>query len=307
MPATLQRNREPIVSAGAQRRRTRRAGIRSWATFLAFMAPSLLVLLLTRIAPMIAALASSLGSPGIYGKVLSSPTFLDSLRTTLLFNLVINPVQIALSLVLAVVMAQRIPVAGLWRTLVLAPIAAPQVVSAIVWGVWLRPSGGLVNALLAMLGLGPQPFLTSQYQAIWCIGLIATWIGVGYWMVFLIAGIREVPGELLEAAAIDGASWLRQQFSVVIPLIRRQLAFVLVADTVANFLLFVPVQVLTGGGPALSTNMVMYEIYNEAYVYANSRYAATETVVLVLIMTAIVSLQFILLRGRGGRSGGRNS
>jgi multiple sugar transport system permease protein len=296
---SLPKNRESVVPAG-QRRRARRAGIRRWATFLAFMAPSLVVLALTRLAPMVDALATSLGSAHVYGEVLSSSTFLGSLRTTLLFNIVINPVQIALSLILALILAQRIPAAGLWRTAVLAPIAAPQVVSAIVWGVWLRPSGGLVNALLGMVGIGPQPFLTSQYQAIWCIGLIASWIGVGYWMIFLVAGIREVPDELLEAAAIDGAPWWRQQMSVVIPLIRRQLAFVLVADTVANFLLFVPVQVLTGGGPALSTNTVMYQIYNEAYTYANTRFAATETIVLLVIMSAVVSLQFALLSGRRG-------
>lgn len=296
--ATLQKSPGTVVPAGQQRGRARRAGLRRWGTFLGFMAPSLVVLLLTRLAPLVSALATSLSDLRVYGEVLSSPAFLGSLRTTLLFNVILNPVQIMLSLILAVILAQRIPAAGLWRTAVLAPIAAPQVVSAIVWGVWLRPSDGLVNSLLAMAGIGPQPFLTSQFQAIWCIGLIASWIGVGYWMVFLVAGIREVPGELLDAAAIDGASWWRQQLSVVIPLIRRQLAFVLVADTVANFLMFVPVQVLTGGGPALSTNLVMYEIYNEAYVYANSKVAAAETIVLLAIMTVVVSIQFALLHGR---------
>ncbi|MCL2489758.1 MAG: sugar ABC transporter permease [Propionibacteriaceae bacterium] len=257
---------------------------------------------MTRIVPLISSVAWSLdsrgGGFGAYREVLSSSAFQGSLRTTLLFNLVLNPVQIALSLVLALVLAQQIPAAGVWRAAVLAPIAAPQVVSVIVWGVWLRPSGGLINSFLAVFGLAPQPFLTSPYQAIWCLGLIASWIGVGYWMVFLIAGIREVPDELLEAAALDGASWLRQQISIVVPLIRRQLAFVLVADTVANFLLFVPVQVLTQGGPAQSTNLVMYEIYRQAYVFADQTTAAVETVILLVIMTAIVGLQFWLLQGR---------
>ena len=106
-----------------------------------------------------------------------------------------------------------------------------------------------------MLGIPPQPFLTSPQQALLSIMILLSWIGVGYWMMFLIAGINDIPATYYEAAAIDGASAWRQLWSITLPLLRRPLAFVLVADTVSNFLVFAPVQILTKGGPNGSTNL----------------------------------------------------
>ena len=117
-------------------------------------------------------------------------------------------------------------------------------------------------------------------------------------MTFLVAGIKNVPAEILEAAAIDGAGWLRRLTAIVTPMERRQLSFVLVAATVANFLLFVPVQILTRGGPAGSTDLVMYEIYTQAFIFNNRGLAAAEIAVLVVLVAVIVGIQFRLLGDR---------
>jgi multiple sugar transport system permease protein len=187
----------------------------------------------------------------------------------------------------------------LWRTLIFLPIAVPQAVAAVVWGVAFRPDGPL-NAALVQLGLPPQPFLSSADQALPSLIALVSWIGVGYWMMFLIAGLLDIPRSYYEAAAVDGASAWQGFRHITLPLLRRPLLFVLVADTVANFLVFAPVQILTQGGPQGSTHLVMFDIYDQAYRVGDVRLANAETVLLVVVVLAIVTVQFRLLgRGQG--------
>ncbi len=271
------------------------------AVAVAFVAPALVALVLFRILPTLQAVVASFENRGVfvgldnYRFLVGSESFRHSLGTTLLFSLVINPAQILLALALAVLLTQRLPGARLWRTLIFLPVAVPLLVSAVVWGIAFRPDGP-INALLGAVGIGPQPFLTSPDQALASIVILASWVGVGYWMTFLIAGLQDIPPDYAEAAAVDGAGWWRVFVQITLPLLRRPLAFVLVADTVANFLLFAPVQVLTRGGPTEATNLIMFEIYRQAYTFGDLALASAEVVVVVLILLAIVGIEFRLLR-----------
>jgi len=214
---------------------------------------------------------------------------------TLLFAVIINPLQVAAAFLLAVLFTRRAAGSKFWRSMVILPIAVPPAVSAVIWSVIYRPDG-LANAFLAVLGIPPQPFLTSPQQALLSIMILLSWIGVGYWMMFLIAGINDIPSSYYEAASIDGASSWRQLWSITFPLLRRPLAFVLVADTVSNFLVFAPVQILTKGGPNGSTNLLMYDLYTRAYTFADINKAQAEVVILVLITVVIVAVQFRMLK-----------
>jgi multiple sugar transport system permease protein len=194
-----------------------------------------------------------------------------------------------------VLFVQRIPLVGAWRTLVFVPVTVPIVGSCIAWGAALNPNGP-INALLSALGGNPQPFLTSPDQALACIIVLASWIGIGYWMLFLISGLQAIPEDLYDAAKIDRAGPFRTFFHITIPMLRRPLLFVLVADTVANFVLFVPVQLLTQGGPQGSTTLLMFDAYRTTYGYGSRNLGAAEVVILTLIMIFFVLLQFRLLR-----------
>ncbi|WEK50808.1 MAG: sugar ABC transporter permease [Candidatus Kaistia colombiensis] len=162
---------------------------------------------------------------------------------------------------LALLMNQRMALDGVWRTLILLPVVIPQSISAIIWGVALRPDGP-INAVLVALGLPEQGFLTSTTQAMPSLMVVVSWVGCGYWMTFLLAGLKDIPVSLYEAARLDGANRWQQLWNITLPMLRRPLLFVLVADTVANFLVFAPVQILTGGGPEETTNLIMSEIYH---------------------------------------------
>ena len=268
-----------------------------------FLAPAVIAVIILRIWPTGLALWQSIhvGSAGKLGLanytfLFSDPSFHDALAATLLFALIVNPFQIACALCLALVLHRALPAGALWRTLILLPVAVPQSVSAIIMGVAFRPDGP-ANALLAAIGLPAQGFLTTPDQALYTIIVIVSWIGVGYWMAFLLAGLKEIPIALYEAAEIDGATAWQQFRYITLPQLRRPLTFVLVADTVANFLVFAPVQILTKGGPQGSTNLIMNDIYTRGFLSGDVRGAAAETGILVGIVIIVVAIQFHMMTG----------
>lgn len=293
--------------ASARRPARRRRPAPLAAVAIAFLAPALISLIVLRIAPAAVALWESLFRASFlkggtvfvgvenYADLFGNTDFNNALIVTLVFSLIVNPLQIGSSFLLAVLYTRKAAGAKIWRSLVVLPIAVPPAVSAVVWSVIYRPDG-LGNSFLTLLGLPAQPFLTSPQQSLASIMVLLSWIGVGYWMLFLIAGINDVPTELYEAASIDGASAWRKLWSVTLPLVRRPLAFVLVADTVSNFLIFAPVQILTKGGPSGSSNLLMYDIYTRAYTLGDLSKAQAEVIVLVLLTLVIVAVQFRLLR-----------
>lgn len=266
-----------------------------------FLGPALLAVILLRLWPAVSAVNDSLLAPRAvtyslenYFFILTDPSFQNSLVVTLIYSLIVNPLQIAIALALALLVNAAIPLIGFWRTLILLPVAIPQSVSAVVWGVAMRPDGPL-NAVLVALGFEEQRFLTSPDQSLASIIIIVSWIGVGYWMMFLLAGLQDIPKSLYEAVKIDGANRLQQFWYVTLPQLRRPLTFVLVANTVANFLVFAPVQILTQGGPQGSTNLIMNEIYTLAFVSGDPASAAAATVILVSVVLVVVILQFRMM------------
>lgn len=272
---------------------------------IAFLTPAVLAVTCLRIWPALLSVHQSLLAPRAtsysldnYIYIFGDPIFQSSVWTTLFFSIVVNPLQIAVSLGLAILLNNKLPGTGFWRTLVLLPVAIPASVSAVVWAAALRPDG-LANALLSFFGIGPQPFLTSPQQALACIIVVTSWIGVGYWMTILLAGLQDIPKSLYEAARIDGMNRWQQFIYVTLPQLRRPLTFVLVADTVANFLVFAPVQILTRGGPQRSSNLIMHEIYNRAFAVGDKSSAYAATVVLILLMLTIVALQFRMMSDKG--------
>lgn len=269
---------------------------------LAFLLPSLVAVIILRLWPATVAVSLSLDAPGVdgpslenYTYIFTDPLFLKSLVVTATYLVIISPLQIVIALVLALLMNVAIPLIGLWRTLILLPVAIPQSVSAVVWGVGLRPDGP-INGVLNSLGFETQRFLSSPDQALASIILIVSWIGVGYWMTFLLAGLQEIPKSLYEAIKIDGANRWQALRYITLPQLRRTLTFVLVANTVANFLVFAPVQILTQGGPQGTTNLIMNEIYTRAFVSGDPSSAAAATVVLVMMVLVVVIMQFGLMR-----------
>lgn len=278
-------------------------------TAYAFLFPTFIGLVIFRLYPVAQALYGSLfqisfaqGGRQVfvglsnYVDLFLDPVFWDSLKATLLLNLFINPIQVLAAICLGLLVNRPGRTVRIFRTIFLLPIGVSLTVASILWGIMLNPNAGLVNSLLVSLGLPMQPFLTSADQAIWSIILIASWKGVAYWMIFILAGLQDIPEELYEAARIDGASSWQQTLKITLPLLKRAILFITVGATTANFLLVVPIFMLTRGGPQMSTNVLMYEAYTSAFVYLDMARALTITSVLLVILLAVIGLQFRFLK-----------
>lgn len=281
-----------------------------WTPYL-FLLPAMALLLLWRYVPIAAGLRESFFSNSLsftgarefvgldnFRRLIDDPVFWNSLRVTAVFNLIVNPLQIGLALALAVLANQKLRGIGLFRTVLLLPVAISINVTSIAWGLALDTNYGLVNGVLKTLGFAGQPFLRSPEQALPTMIAIVSWIGVPYWALFLLAGLQGIPREVLEAARIDGANRWQAFWQVTFPLMRRVLAFVLVADSVVNLTLFAPPYLLTRGGPQETTNLAMYEAWQRGFVYGDLGASSAMVLVLLAITVAIVAAEFALLRPR---------
>ncbi len=230
-----------------------------------------------------------------YLDLFRDPVFRNSFRVTLVFNVFVNPIQIFIALLLALLLTARKPGVGLFISIYIIPVGMSVSVASVIWRILLNPDQGIVNSILMWLGMNPQPFFTSSSQALWSIILLTSWKGVSFWMIFLIAGLNDIPRSLYESAQIDGANYLRQTLSITLPLIKRILLFVLVVDTSVNWVLFDPMYIITGGGPQQSTNVLMFEAYRSGFVYGDFGRSMAMVTILLASLLVVVAIQFRLL------------
>jgi len=286
-----------------------RVSIARWVPYL-FLLPAFILLFAFRIAPALAGFREALYAHNLspvkrtfvgwenFAHIFRDPIFWKSLRITLVFSLVTNPLQTALALALAILANQRVRGISLFRSIYLLPVVISINVTSTIWGLLLHKDAGMINGILVQLGLPRQPFLLSPDQALWTIIGIISWVGVPYWMMFFLAGLQGIPETLYEAAAIDGAGAWQCFRHITLPLLRRVIAFVLISDTVVNLFLFAPVWILTRGGPQLSTNLLMYDAYRRGFVWGDMGSSAAMMMILLVIAAIAVAVEFLVLRTR---------
>jgi multiple sugar transport system permease protein len=230
-----------------------------------------------------------------YRTMLADATFWHAIRNTLVFNFVVTPLQVAAALGLAGLVNRKTAGVGIFRSLYFIPAVLPLVVASVIWDLLYHPDNGVLNGMLAALGLPRQPFLVSTRQAMSAVMAMVTWKGAGYWMVILLAGLQNIPEQIYEAARIEGAGAWTSFWRITLPLLSGVLVFVTVADTAINFLLFAPVYVMTQGGPSESTTVLMFEVYRNAFVYLRMGYATALATVLLAMTLVVVAIQMRVL------------
>jgi len=274
-----------------------------------FLAPALLLIIIFKLYPIFIGFWESLiytsfggGSENRtfvwlenYQYLFDDPIFWQSLKITAILTVIINPFQIAISLGLALLLMRRTKYIRIIRSLYLLPIGIALPIATVIWGLMLDPYQGLVNGVIGIFGIPPQPFLVSESQALWSIIAIATWKGVAFWMLFLLAGLEEIPTQFYEAAQIDGAKPFQKLRYITLPLLRRTILFVFVADTAANFVLMVPMIILTKGGPMQSTNVLVYEAYRSGFYYQDWGRSLSIISILTIITLIVIGFQLLFL------------
>jgi ABC-type sugar transport system permease subunit len=231
----------------------------------------------------------------VYRRVFTDLTFWNSLGITIKFNLVMVPLQIAMAFIMAMLVNIVIKGIGVFRTIYYLPFTISLTVATMIWNMMMNPTNGILNSLLGIAHIPPQDFLFSKSQALWSIVTIASWRGIGYWMMFLLAGLKNIDASIYDSAKMDGANWLTTIIRIIIPMIRKVLLFVLVANTTINILLFVPMQMITNGGPEGSTNVLMYEAYKSAFRFGDRPRSAVIVTMLLVLIAVVCVIQFRLL------------
>ncbi len=280
-------------------------GRERWIPFL-FLAPVFVLLVVFRLLPAFFGLRESLYTSflgverfvGIdnFAFIFADPIFWNSVQTTLIFSVIINPLQTALALALALLANQAIRGASLLRSVWLLPVAVSINVTVLIWGLMLDTDGGIINGILQHLAVDPVPWLTSPTTALGSIMVLISWKGVFFWMIFFLAALQAIPKAIEDAAAIDGASTWQSIIRIKVPMLRNVILFVLVADTVINFLQFAPPLILTQGGPLNSTNLLMHEVYRRGFLFGDLGSSSAMTMVLLGIVLTVVTVEFALFR-----------
>lgn len=227
-----------------------------------------------------------------YRAMIYDPRVLNALSNTALYVGVVAPVSIALGLVLAALIEAQGSLRGLLRSVFFLPVTATLVAMATAWEILLHPGFGLVNTALAASGFDKHRFLTDPDIALWSLAAIGIWKMVGYNVLLFIAGMSQIPRDLYEAAAIDGAESGWRRFTLVTwPLLGPVTLFVTTITLIRAVSEFETVAVLTSGGPNGATDMMLYTLYEEAFRYFDIGLAAAISVSFLGFVAALSILK----------------
>ncbi|WP_158817128.1 carbohydrate ABC transporter permease [Methylocapsa sp. S129] len=235
-----------------------------------------------------------------YRRMFLDPLFLQSLRVTLFYVLMLVPSLYVVGLGLALLAQRRSRISGLVRSLFFLPQMVSLVVVALVWQVLLVDKIGPVNRLMSLVGLGGLSWLGDPDLALASVVVVSLWFLMGFYMLIFLGGLQDIPREYYEAAWLDGANPIRAFFHITLPLLRTTSFFVLLVATVtavAGGQAFDLIYVMTKGGPANSTELTIYYIYQQAFQYNEFGYAAAMATTLVAILLAFTFLLFRITRG----------
>ncbi|MGW8884160.1 carbohydrate ABC transporter permease [Streptomyces sp. NPDC055749] len=234
--------------------------------------------------------------------MLDDAVFRKSIVNTVIYTFFTVPFGMLLGLLLALALHTGLKARGIFRTAVFLPQVTATVAIALVW-LWIyNPGNGLLNALLSFLGIDGPAWLNSTTWAMPSVILVGIWQGIGMKMLIYLAALQSLPRELYEAAAVDGASKVRQFFSITLPLLKPATFFVLITSMITAFQSFDQIYILTDGGPANSTTMMTYEIYKSAFREFRVGYACAQSLVLFVLLMGFTLVNRRIMGGTRGHS-----
>jgi len=230
-----------------------------------------------------------------YQKILVDPDFLQVIGNTIYFAIATIVPSIIIPLLLATLLNQKLILRGFFRT----SYFIPSITSLVAMGLgfrWLFQNNGPVNQLIGEIGLNQIPWLNSPIWAMPVIILFSIWRQIGFNLVVFLAGLQTIPKSRYEAAELDGADKWAKFWYITIPGLQPTLIFCTITTAIFTFRSFEQIYVMTNGGPANSTNLLAYYIYQEAFRQFNFGYAAAATSFLLLIAFFLVCIQILITK-----------
>jgi multiple sugar transport system permease protein len=298
----------PLPRRGRPSRLKRVVGSEHFAGW-AFVAPAVVLIAIFFLIPIGWSLAISLQANNLlgsehyiglanYNALLKDHVFRSAIGHTLVYTVIFVPISVVGALGLAVALNRRIRGIRFYRLAVFVPLVTSTVATGIVFLWLLDPTFGLVNYVLHALGIPQQQFLQDPNEALYCILAMTVWGWLGFDVIVYLAALQGIPGELMEAAEIDGAGRWGRFRTIVIPLLSPATLFLVVWSTINALQLFDEIYVTTRGGPLGSTTVIVYYLYQQAFQFFNAGYGSAIAYVLFVAILIITLVQMWVGRRR---------
>lgn len=219
------------------------------------------------------------------------PLFWTVMKNTFVYGISSVILGTILSLAVAILMNQKVPGIGIFRTLYYLPAVTSGIASAIMFAWLFNPRSGLINFLLSVVGLEGPTWFSSTAWAMPGLIIVSLW-GIGPNMIILLAGLQGIPDQLYEAARIDGANHLQEFVHITVPMLSPVLFYVAVITLIGSFQIFENVLVMTNGGPGTATRVIVFDLYQNAFVNSRMGYASAQAWILCVVIMILTWLMF---------------
>lgn len=227
-----------------------------------------------------------------YVRMFHDTIFMKALGNTLVYSLFTILPPIALGLLIAVFVNGKLFLNGFCRSAFYMPYVVSMAASATIWYWMYDVRDGIFNLILKSFGLPPKNWLFSASTALGCIIVMSIWKVLGYNMIIYLSGLQGIPGDLYEAARIDGANGVQQFIYITFPMLSSSTFFLFVMSCISSLNVFEQVTVLTGGGPANATTTIVHQIYSAAFKQYEMGYASAMAMLLVAVTLVVTVFNF---------------
>lgn len=233
-----------------------------------------------------------------YTRMAGDPAFWQSVRVTALYLVALVPSVFIVSLLLALLVQQKIPFIGVIRSALFAPYVVSLVVIGLLWQFMLADRVGVIPNFLAKLGIHDISLLGDPHYTLVTVIVISIWFQMGYYMIIFLSGLQDIPQELYESARLDGTNAWQRFRHITWPMLRPTSLFVFITVTISVITGgFDLIYIMTGGGPAGSTSLLIYYVYEQAFLFGEYGYAAAIGSVLVFVLLIWSAFMFKITKG----------
>lgn len=230
-----------------------------------------------------------------YIALFTGGAFLAALKATVLFTLYTVPAGIVIAFVLALMTHARRLGMKAFQFIFSLPVVISAGTGAVIWALLFHPSAGMLNYLLSLFHIQPIFWLADPKWALISVSIMTIWMNLGFNYIVLLGGLQGIPEDIYDSMKIDGSGPVRSTFSILLPLLSPALFFLLIVSVIGAFQTFGQIHILTKGGPMDSTNVMVYQIYQEAFVNSHYGSASAQALVLFTIILLLTLVQFFWL------------
>ena len=268
-----------------------------------YLLPSMLIFILFTIYPFVKTVITSFFSTSTTGSLtqfvglqnyidlFTNGNYLQSLGTTFLYTILTVPLTVIISLLLAVLSAEDRPGMGVFRTIFSSTMGISVAAGSVFWNLLFHPTAGLLNQVIRWFGGQPIGWLTDTHYAIFAISAVSIWMNIGFSYLVLMGGLKNIDDSHYESVEIVGGGFFYRLRKVTIPLISPSLFFVCTISLINAFQSFGLIDMLTSGGPNNSTNLMVYQLYQDAFVNFRIGSASAQGIILFVLIFLISQLQ----------------